>query len=133
MSFSNKEQGHAAEGATVQVTRISMRWCAPNIATSLQFSVPMATVSRQTFAFEPILPDALSVQCCGRWDNGEELGSLEATQTPGLFVGHFDRAQAYLLRTRWAGGENRCERRPYSFGYIARRNGFVPVRRRQSP
>jgi 1,4-alpha-glucan branching enzyme len=60
------------------------------------------------------LPDALSVQVVAR-DSGEELGNLEATQTPGLFVGHFDRAQPYVLRTRWAGGEQFSED-PYSFG-----------------
>ncbi len=60
------------------------------------------------------LPGALSVQVLAR-DGGEELGDLQQTETPGLFVGHFDRAQAYLLRTRWAGGEQVAED-PYSFG-----------------
>lgn len=60
------------------------------------------------------LPGALSVHVLAR-DGGEELGELQPTATPGLFVGHFDRAQAYLLRTRWAGGEQVAED-PYSFG-----------------
>ncbi|MCP2071625.1 UNVERIFIED_ORG: 1,4-alpha-glucan branching enzyme [Pseudomonas lini] len=60
------------------------------------------------------LPGALSVQVLAR-DGGEELGELQQSETPGLFVGHFDRAQAYLLRTRWAGGEQVAED-PYSFG-----------------
>ncbi|EJL02739.1 MULTISPECIES: 1,4-alpha-glucan branching protein GlgB [Pseudomonas] len=60
------------------------------------------------------LPGALSVHVLAR-DGGEELGELQPTETPGLFVGHFDRSQAYLLRTRWAGGEQVAED-PYSFG-----------------
>ncbi|ROM69488.1 1,4-alpha-glucan branching enzyme [Pseudomonas brassicacearum] len=60
------------------------------------------------------LPGALSVQVLAR-EGGEELGELQITETPGLFVGHFDRAQPYLLRTRWAGGEQVAED-PYSFG-----------------
>jgi len=60
------------------------------------------------------LPGALSVHVLAR-EGGEELGELQPTETPGLFVGHFDRAQAYLLRTRWAGGEQVAED-PYSFG-----------------
>lgn len=60
------------------------------------------------------LPGALSVHVLAR-EGGEELGELQATETPGLFVGHFDRAQPYLLRTRWAGGEQVAED-PYSFG-----------------
>ncbi|MBT2339360.1 MULTISPECIES: 1,4-alpha-glucan branching protein GlgB [Pseudomonas] len=62
------------------------------------------------------LPGALSVHVLAR-DGGEELGELQLTETPGLFVGHFDRAQAYLLRTRWAGGEQVAED-PYSFGAL---------------
>ena len=34
------------------------------------------------------LPEALSVQVLAR-DGGEPLGNLDATQVPGLFVGHF--------------------------------------------
>ncbi|SFH39540.1 1,4-alpha-glucan branching protein GlgB [Pseudomonas sp. NFACC45] len=60
------------------------------------------------------LPGALSVQVLAR-DGGEVLGDLQLSETPGLFVGHFDRAQPYLLRTRWAGGEQVAED-PYSFG-----------------
>ncbi|AXA54579.1 1,4-alpha-glucan branching protein GlgB [Pseudomonas thivervalensis] len=60
------------------------------------------------------MPGALSVHVLAR-EGGEELGELQVTETPGLFVGHFDRAQPYLLRTRWAGGEQVAED-PYSFG-----------------
>ncbi|BBP65938.1 1,4-alpha-glucan branching enzyme GlgB [Pseudomonas sp. Cab53] len=62
------------------------------------------------------LPGALSVHVLAR-DGGQELGELQLTETPGLFVGHFDHAQAYLLRTRWAGGEQVAED-PYSFGAL---------------
>lgn len=60
------------------------------------------------------LPGALSVQVLAR-EGDEVLGDLQLSETPGLFVGHFDRAQPYLLRTRWAGGEQVAED-PYSFG-----------------
>ncbi|WP_448694108.1 1,4-alpha-glucan branching protein GlgB [Pseudomonas rhizophila] len=60
------------------------------------------------------LPGALSVQVLARGGD-EVLGDLQLSETPGLFVGHFDRAQPYLLRTRWAGGEQVAED-PYSFG-----------------
>ncbi|WP_441768809.1 GlgB N-terminal domain-containing protein, partial [Klebsiella pneumoniae] len=50
------------------------------------------------------LPEALSVQVLAR-DNGEQIGSLDATQVPGLFVGHFNHRQPYLLKIQWAGGE----------------------------
>ena len=50
------------------------------------------------------LPEALSVQVLAR-DGGEPLGNLDATQVPGLFVGHFTTRQAYLLKIQWAGGE----------------------------
>ncbi|BBN54852.1 hypothetical protein TRE132_29770 [Pseudomonas chlororaphis subsp. aurantiaca] len=60
------------------------------------------------------LPGALSVQVLAR-DGTTVLGSLEGTEVPGLFVGHFAQAQPYLLRTQWAGGEHVGED-PYSFG-----------------
>lgn len=60
------------------------------------------------------LPGALSVQVLAR-DGGAQLGELQLSDTPGLFVGHFERAEPYLLRTRWAGGEQVAED-PYSFG-----------------
>lgn len=62
------------------------------------------------------LPDALSVQVLAR-DSGAVLGSLTASEVPGLFVGHFPQAQAYVLRTQWAGGEQTAED-PYSFGQL---------------
>ena len=62
------------------------------------------------------LPDALSVQVIDR-DSGEALGNLESSEVPGLFVGHFPRTGAYLLRTQWAGGEQLTED-PYSFGQL---------------
>ena len=62
------------------------------------------------------LPDALSVQVIDR-DSGEELGNLQSSEVPGLFVGHFPRTGAYRLRTQWAGGEQIAED-PYSFGQL---------------
>ena len=41
----------------------------------------------------------------------------DGSEVPGLFVGHFPRAGAYLLRTQWAGGEQLTED-PYSFGQL---------------
>ena len=41
------------------------------------------------------LPEALSVHVLAR-DSGETIGSLDATQVPGLFVGHFSTRQGYL-------------------------------------
>ena len=62
------------------------------------------------------LPGALSVAVLAK-DSGEDLGTLEQTEVPGLFVGHFDQARPYLLRTQWAGGEQITED-PYSFGQL---------------
>ena len=50
------------------------------------------------------LPEALSVQVLAR-DSGEPIGSLDASQVPGLFVGQFKTRQPYLLKIQWAGGE----------------------------
>ncbi|GAB5337289.1 1,4-alpha-glucan branching protein GlgB [Pseudomonas fluorescens] len=62
------------------------------------------------------LPEALSVQVLAR-DSGEPIGSLDATQVPGLFVGHFNTRQDYLLKIQWAGGEQITED-PYSFNQL---------------
>lgn len=62
------------------------------------------------------LPEALSVQVLAK-DSGEHIGSLDATQVPGLFVGHFGSRQAYLLKIQWAGGEQITED-PYSFSQL---------------
>ena len=62
------------------------------------------------------LPEALSVQVLSR-DGNETLGSLEATQVPGLFVGQFSTRQPYLLKIQWAGGEQITED-PYSFSQL---------------
>ncbi|AZF48208.1 1,4-alpha-glucan branching protein GlgB [Pseudomonas sp. R2-7-07] len=62
------------------------------------------------------LPEALSVQVLAR-DSGEPIGSLDASQVPGLFVGHFSTRQAYLLKIQWAGGEQITED-PYSFNQL---------------
>ncbi|AZF11231.1 1,4-alpha-glucan (glycogen) branching enzyme, GH-13-type [Pseudomonas sp. R2-37-08W] len=62
------------------------------------------------------LPEALSVQVLAR-DSGEPIGSLDASQVPGLFVGHFNTRQAYLLKIQWAGGEQITED-PYSFNQL---------------
>jgi len=62
------------------------------------------------------LPEALSVQVLSR-DGSETLGSLEANQVPGLFVGQFGTRQPYLLKIQWAGGEQITED-PYSFSQL---------------
>ncbi|QHF44708.1 1,4-alpha-glucan branching enzyme [Pseudomonas sp. S35] len=62
------------------------------------------------------LPEALSVQVLAQ-DSGEPIGSLGATQVPGLFVGHFTTRQPYLLKVQWAGGEQITED-PYSFSQL---------------
>ncbi|MDQ0654553.1 1,4-alpha-glucan branching protein GlgB [Pseudomonas cedrina] len=59
------------------------------------------------------LPEALSVQVLAR-DGGEQIGALDASQVPGLFVGQFNTRQPYLLKIQWAGGEQITED-PYSF------------------
>ncbi|VVO43451.1 1,4-alpha-glucan branching protein GlgB [Pseudomonas fluorescens] len=112
MSFSNRDQGHAKEALLPKARDI-------DALVRAEHHDPFAILGPHGDGaggqfIRAYLPDALSVQVVAR-DSGEELGNLEATQTPGLFVGHFDRAQPYLLRTRWAGGEQLSED-PYSFG-----------------
>ncbi|VVO68226.1 1,4-alpha-glucan branching enzyme GlgB [Pseudomonas fluorescens] len=112
MSFSNREQGHAKEALLPKARDI-------DALVRAEHHDPFAILGPHGDGaggqfIRAYLPDALSVQVVAR-DSGEELGNLEATQTPGLYVGHFDRAQPYLLRTRWAGGEQLSED-PYSFG-----------------
>ncbi|MDQ0122219.1 1,4-alpha-glucan branching enzyme [Pseudomonas lini] len=112
MSFSNREQGHAKEALLPKSRDI-------DALVRAEHHDPFAILGPHGDGaggqfIRAYLPDALSVQVVAK-DSGEELGNLEATQTPGLFVGHFDRAQPYLLRTRWAGGEQVSED-PYSFG-----------------
>jgi 1,4-alpha-glucan branching enzyme len=112
MSFSNREQGHAKEALLPKARDI-------DALVRAEHHDPFAILGPHGDGaggqfIRAYLPDALSVQVVAS-DSGEELGNLEATQTPGLFVGHFDRAQPYLLRTRWAGGEQLSED-PYSFG-----------------
>lgn len=60
------------------------------------------------------LPDALSVKVLSR-EGEQELGTLEMSEVPGFFARHFPRAQPYLLKINWAGGEQITED-PYSFG-----------------
>ncbi|MDY7564539.1 1,4-alpha-glucan branching protein GlgB [Pseudomonas sp. RTC3] len=60
------------------------------------------------------LPDALSVKVLSR-EGEQELGTLEMSEVPGFFAGHFPRSQPYLLKINWAGGEQITED-PYSFG-----------------
>ena len=60
------------------------------------------------------LPGAVSVQVLAR-EGQALLGSLEQAQTPGLFVGHFVQAQAYLLQVDW-GDVQQISEDPYSFG-----------------
>lgn len=112
MSFSNKEQGQYEEALLPRARDI-------DALVRAEHHDPFAILGPHGDGaggqfIRAYLPDALSVQVVAR-ESGEELGHLELTQTPGLFVGHFDRAQPYLLRTRWAGGEQIAED-PYSFG-----------------
>ena len=60
------------------------------------------------------LPGAVSVQVLAR-EGQALLGSLEQAQIPGLFVGHFAQAQAYLLQVDW-GDVQQISEDPYSFG-----------------
>ena len=60
------------------------------------------------------LPGAVSVQVLAH-EGQALLGSLEQAQTPGLFVGHFVQAQAYLLQVDW-GDVQQISEDPYSFG-----------------
>lgn len=112
MSFSNKEQGHAKEALLPSARDI-------DALVRAEHHDPFAILGPHGDGaggqfIRAYLPDALSVQVVAK-DSGEELGHLQTTQTPGLFVGHFERTQPYLLRTRWAGGEQTAED-PYSFG-----------------
>ncbi|PTU01799.1 1,4-alpha-glucan branching enzyme, partial [Pseudomonas sp. HMWF031] len=112
MGFSNKEQGQYEEALLPRARDI-------DALVRAEHHDPFAILGPHGDGaggqfIRAYLPDALSVQVVAR-ESGEELGHLELTQTPGLFVGHFDRAQPYLLRTRWAGGEQIAED-PYSFG-----------------
>ncbi|MFC0711320.1 1,4-alpha-glucan branching protein GlgB [Azorhizophilus paspali] len=60
------------------------------------------------------LPNALAVELLAR-DSGEKLADMRASRVPGLFVCRLAKARAYLLRIRWASGEQLSED-PYSFG-----------------
>jgi len=60
------------------------------------------------------LPNALGVEVLDR-SGGTALGSMEQGQVPGLFFIRLANPQPYLLRIRWAGGEQVTED-PYSFG-----------------
>jgi 1,4-alpha-glucan branching enzyme len=130
MSFSNREQGHHHKEALLPKARDIDALVRAEHHDPFAILGPHGDGAGGQF-IRAYLPDALSVQVVAR-ESGEELGNLEATQTPGLFVGHFERAQPYLLRTRWAGGEQ-ISRRPLQLWPVARRHGFVPVRRGQSP
>jgi 1,4-alpha-glucan branching enzyme len=114
MSVSNKEQGDHKAALLPRARDIDALVRAEHID---PFSIlgPHGDGAGGQF-IRAYLPDALSVQVVDK-ATGDELGDLEHTQTPGLFVGHFERAQPYLLRTRWAGGEQLAED-PYSFGAL---------------
>ncbi|WP_095060127.1 MULTISPECIES: 1,4-alpha-glucan branching protein GlgB [unclassified Pseudomonas] len=114
MSISNKEQGDHKAALLPRARDIDALVRAEHID---PFSIlgPHGDGAGGQF-IRAYLPDALSVQVVDK-ATGDELGDLEHTQTPGLFVGHFERAQPYLLRTRWAGGEQLAED-PYSFGAL---------------
>ena len=60
------------------------------------------------------LPGAVGVEVLSR-EGGDVLGSLESTQTPGLFVGHFAHVQPYRLQVNW-GDVQQVSEDPYSFG-----------------
>ncbi|CAI8938731.1 1,4-alpha-glucan branching protein GlgB [Pseudomonas sp. MG-9] len=114
MSFSNKEQGHAKEALLPAAQDIDALVRAEHHD---PFSIlgPHGDGAGGQF-IRAYLPGALKVEVLDK-DSGEERGELTATETPGLFVGHFAQARPYLLRTRWAGGEQVAED-PYSFGQL---------------
>lgn len=60
------------------------------------------------------LPNALGVEVLDR-SGANALGSMEQGQVPGFFVTRLLHPQPYLLRIRWAGGEQITED-SYSFG-----------------
>jgi len=62
------------------------------------------------------LPDALAVEALSQ-DGHTLLCVLEAGAVPGLFTGRPAQLQPYLLRIRWAEGEQLIED-PYSFGLL---------------
>lgn len=114
MSFSNKEQGHAKEALLPSAKDIDALVRAEHPD---PFSIlgPHGDGAGRQF-IRAYLPGALSVAVLAK-DSDEELGALEQTETPGLFVGHFNVERHYRLRTRWAGGEQVAED-PYSFGQL---------------
>lgn len=114
MSFSNKEQGHAKEALLPSTKDIDALVRAEHPD---PFSIlgPHGDGAGGQF-IRAYLPGALSVAVLDK-DSDEELGALEQTETPGLFVGHFNGERRYRLRTRWAGGEQVAED-PYSFGQL---------------
>ena len=113
MSFSNKETGQHHSEALLPKARDIDALVRAEHRDPFAILGPHGDGAGGQF-IRAYLPGALSVQVVDK-ASGDELGNLEATQTPGLFVGHFPRAQPYLLRTRWAGGEQISED-PYSFG-----------------
>ena len=114
MSFSNKEQGPLKEALLPAAKDIDALVRAEHHD---PFSIlgPHGDGAGGQF-IRAYLPGALSVVVLDK-DSGEELGALEQASTPGLFVGHFEQARPYVLRTRWAGGEQVAED-PYSFGQL---------------
>ncbi|VEF11343.1 glycogen branching enzyme [Pseudomonas fluorescens] len=114
MSFSNKEQGPLKEALLPAAKDIDALVRAEHHD---PFSIlgPHGDGAGGQF-IRAYLPGALSVVVLDK-DSGEELGALEQASTPGLFVGHFEQARPYLLRNRWAGGEQVAED-PYSFGQL---------------
>lgn len=112
MSFSNKEQG-SAKGALLPGAKDIDALVRAEHHDPFSILGPHGDGAAGQF-IRAYLPGALSVVVLDK-DSGEERGPLQQTETPGLFVGHFDQARPYLLRTRWAGGEQVAED-PYSFG-----------------
>jgi len=60
------------------------------------------------------LPNALGVEVLER-TGGRVLAAMEQGQVPGFFFTRLSNPQPYLLKIRWAGGEQITED-PYSFG-----------------
>ncbi|RBL67129.1 1,4-alpha-glucan branching enzyme, partial [Pseudomonas sp. MWU13-2625] len=112
MSFSNKEQGKQQPALLPSAKAIDALVRAEH-RDPFAILGPHGDGAGGQF-IRAFLPGALSVQVLDR-DQQQVLGSLQAGEVPGLFVGHFPEARPYLLRIQWAGGEQVSED-PYSFG-----------------
>ena len=102
MSFSNKEQGKQQPALLPSAKAIDALVRAEH-RDPFAILGPHGDGAGGQF-IRAFLPGALSVQVLDR-DQQQVLGSLQAGEVPGLFVGHFPEARPYLLRIQWAGGE----------------------------